>query len=73
MNEPHRTKVGDKVWIIEEDGSHVPATYLGASVWPGQAYVEADEDYAASNGYQVGRRLWAKRNLIDHESVERVR
>lgn len=64
---------GRKVWIIEEDGSHIPATLIGPTVWPGQVYVEADYDYATTYGYNAERRIWAKRNIIDHETAERLR
>lgn len=68
------TEPGDKVWIIEEDGTHTPAFLIRrASVWPGACTVQPEAGYAALAGVDAEARLWPRRNVIDHETGERLR
>lgn len=60
--ETRKVAAGDKVWIIEEDSTWTPGTYVRASMM-GLAVIDPDDGE---------RRFWYKRNVIDHETGERM-
>lgn len=63
-----------KVWIIEEDGTHTPATLIRpVTWWPGACTVQPEAEYATLAGISAAERTWPRRNVIDHETGERLR
>lgn len=65
-------KAGDDIFIVEEDGSATPGTYISPSVWPGHCRVQASSSYAQRYGVDENPRAWAKRNVISVETGERL-
>jgi hypothetical protein len=50
-----------RIWVIEEDGTHSPGYLVNRhSGWPGSCRVQRSGSAASF--------LWARRNVIDHET-----